>query len=70
MIALMLSATALAGCAGGTLVYDPYWHDYHRWNSGESRYYQQWELNGHRHHVDFSRRTPAEQRAYWGWRHH
>jgi hypothetical protein len=75
MIALMLSATALAsasamtGCAGGDLVYDPYRHDYQRWDHGEDRFYRQWEIGTHRGLMDFHRRSPGDQRAYWGWRH-
>jgi hypothetical protein len=75
MFALMLSATALASasaltsCAGGGIVYDPYRHDYHRWNQGEDRFYRQWEIGTHRNHMDFQRRSRGEQSAYWGWRH-
>lgn len=73
MIALMLSATALAlpaaGCAGGGVVYDPYRNEYHQWNRGEDRYYRQWETGTHRNHMGFNRRSAGEQRAYWGWRH-
>jgi hypothetical protein len=75
MVALMLSATALAsasaitGCASGGLYYDSYGHDYHRWNHGEDRYYQRWESQTHRSHTSFQRRSAADQHAYWGWRH-
>ena len=73
MLALLLSAAGLAsaitGCAGGTLMYDPYWRDYHPWDVGESRYYRQWEIRTHRSHMDFDRRSSGDQRAYWGWRH-
>jgi hypothetical protein len=75
MIALMLSATALAsasamsGCASGGLVYDSYSDDYHRWNHDEDRYYRQWESGTHRDHMDLDRRSTADQSAYWGWRH-
>jgi hypothetical protein len=75
MFALMLSAAALAsaaamtGCAGGGLYYDSYGHDYHRWNHGEDRFYRQWEIGTGRDHMAFDRRTPADQRAYWGSRH-
>ncbi|MEA2722920.1 MAG: hypothetical protein QOH59_691 [Gemmatimonadales bacterium] len=75
IFALMLSATALASaaattaCAGGGVVYDPYRHDYHRWNRGEDRLYRRWEVQGHRGHLDFQRRSAGEQSAYWGWRH-
>jgi hypothetical protein len=71
MIALMLSAAALAspmmGCAGGGVVYDPY--DYHRWDRDDDRLYRQWEIGTDRGHMDFDRRSPGDQRAYWGWRH-
>jgi hypothetical protein len=74
MITLMLSAAVLAsamtGCASGSLVYDPYLRDYHPWDIGENRYYRQWEIRTHRHHMDFYGRSPGDQRAYWGWRHH
>jgi len=75
MIALALSATVLAsasamtGCAGGGVVYDPYRHDYYRWNYDENRFYQEWEIVTHRVHMDFNRRSAGDQRAYWGWRH-
>ena len=75
MMALMLSATALAsasamtGCASGGLYYDSYGHDYHRWNRGEDRFYRQWEAGTRRGHMNFQRRSPGEQREYWGWRH-
>jgi hypothetical protein len=75
VIAVMLSATALASasaitaCAGGGIVYDPYRHDYRRWNHGEDRFYQEWEIETHRVHMDFNRRSRGDQNAYWGWRH-
>ena len=73
IIALMLSVTALAlpmtGCAGGDVVYDPYRHDYHRWNRGEDRFYRQWESRTRRNHMDFHRRSLGDRRAYFGWRH-
>ena len=75
IIALMLSAGTLApaaamtACAGGGLVYDPYWHDSHRWNRGEDRFYREWEVNTRRAHTDFARRSAGDQRAYWDWRH-
>jgi hypothetical protein len=74
LMALMLSATALAsasamtGCAGGGVVYDPYAHDYHRWDHDEDGYYRRWEIDNDRDHMDFDRRTPEDQHAYWSWR--
>ena len=75
LIALMLSAGALAtasamsGCAGDGLVYDTYWHDTHRWNRDDDGFYRRWEIETRRAHSDFRRRSPADQQAYWGWRH-
>ncbi|HEV8453301.1 MAG TPA: hypothetical protein VGQ24_00295 [Gemmatimonadales bacterium] len=83
MIPLVLSAAALTspmmGCAGYRVVsepyahdyfvYDPYVHDYYRWDLDEDRIYQRWEIETRRGHMDFPRRSPGEQRAYWSWRH-
>jgi hypothetical protein len=75
MMTLMLSATALVsasaitGCAGGSLVYDPYRYDYHRWNRDENRLYARWEVETHRDHRDFHVRSAGDQGEYWRWRH-
>lgn len=66
---LLASASAMTGCSTGGVVYDPYRQDYHQWNRGEDRLYRQWEVEGHRNHMDFQRRSPADQSAYRGWRH-
>jgi hypothetical protein len=72
IVALALSATALSAsmtaCATGTVLYDPHRQDYRRWNGVEDRYYRQWEVETHRNHVGFTRRSPGEQQAYRGWR--
>jgi hypothetical protein len=67
-LALALSS-AMTGCAGTAIVYDPFWHDSHRWSGGENRRYRQWEVGSNRAHVDFPDRTPGDQLAYWSWRH-
>jgi len=60
----------LAACAGGGVrYYDADHRDYHRWNDTEVTFYAQWENEGHRPHVDYSRRSGDEQREYWNWRH-
>ena len=53
----------------GHRVYDPYYGDYHRWNSEEDGFYRQWEGETRRVHLDFGRRLPEEQHAYYDWRH-
>jgi hypothetical protein len=51
-------------------VYDPYYSDYHEWNSGEVVYYQQWSRENHRdEHRDFRKLKPEEKKEYWNWRH-
>jgi hypothetical protein len=59
---------SLTGCAVHAGYYDPYYHDYHRWN-GETVYYNQWEHDTHRNHEDFKKRNDADKKAYWDWRH-
>jgi hypothetical protein len=60
------------GCGGGGhyyRAYDPYYHDYHPWNHDEVVYYQQWEGDTHRSHVDYRKRKADDQKEYWTWRH-
>jgi hypothetical protein len=40
------------------------------WGPGETPYYNRWEHDTHRDHVDYDRRNDADQRAYWNWRKH
>jgi hypothetical protein len=73
-VAPLLFAAVLAvpvfctGCAVHARVYDPYYHDYHDWG-GETVYYGQWEHDTHRDHVDFKKRSDADKKEYWDWRH-
>lgn len=69
LAAAVLSAWLLGvGCAASVRVYDPYYRDYHTWPA-ENGYYVQWEHDTHRDHRDFDRRSDAERREYWDWRH-
>jgi hypothetical protein len=61
--------SALTGCAAGYSTYDPYWHDYHQWDSGENRIYLQWAISTHRPYRAYERLGLTDQRAYWAWRH-
>lgn len=67
-IARLLLASALmvpllgTGCAQRRVVY--------AWGPGEQGYYVQWEHETHRQHMDWDRRSAADQQAYWKWRHH
>ncbi len=73
-IASMLLAATMAvplmctGCTVHAGYYDPYYHDYHP-ISGEVVYYNQWEANTHRTHVELKDRNKDEQKEYWDWRH-
>jgi len=61
---------ATAGCAEHSYrVYDPYYHDYHRWGPDEDAYYHRWEAETHREHRDWGQRPADEQKEYWNWRH-
>jgi hypothetical protein len=66
--AALASPVALTACASGGF-YDSSGREYYGWNAGEDRYYRRWELETHRDHLAFNRRSADEQRAYWGWRH-
>jgi len=51
-------------------VYDPYYHDYHRWDHQEAAYYDQWAVETHRDpHRDFKGLNDQEKKEYWTWRH-
>jgi hypothetical protein len=72
MFALTVALSApimIAGCSGGYRTYDPYYNDYHVWNNDEVVYYNRWEHDTHRDHVDFRKRKPDDQKEYWTWRH-
>src|SRR5262249_37756018 len=50
--------------------YDPYYHDYHRWDDHETVYYQRWTVETHRDsHRDYRNLSKNEQQEYWTWRH-
>jgi hypothetical protein len=66
--ALLVTSVSFGACAGGQ-VYDPYYHDNHRWSSSEDGLYRRWEGETRRSHLDIGRRPAAEQHAYFDWRH-
>lgn len=70
----LLSPVITSGCGGtvavGYRARDPYYHDYHRWDDGEVRFYNQWTVETHRPAGrDYRRLKRNEQRDYWNWRH-
>lgn len=65
-----LAAVMLTGCAEHRYrTYDPYYHDYHSWNSGEGVYYRQWMGERHYNYVEYNRLDHDRQHEYWEWRH-
>ena len=70
LAAALASSLASVGCAEHHYrVYDPYYTDYHVWNHDEVVYYNRWEHDTHRDHVDFAKRNDAEKKEYYTWRH-
>ncbi len=69
--AALISPLITAGCGGHGYyrVYDPYYHDYHRWDDHETVYYNQWVTENHRENRDFRKLNKDEQKQYWDWRH-
>ncbi len=65
---LATAALTTTGCTVHAGYYDPYYHDYHPID-GEVVYYNQWEHDTHRDHVDLKQRNAADQKEYWDWRH-
>jgi hypothetical protein len=69
LFAATLAASVLCnGCTVHAGYYDSYYHDYHP-VSGEVVYYNQWERDTHRDHVELKDRNKDDQKAYWDWRH-
>lgn len=70
LFAAVLATAALTatGCTVHAGYYDPYYHDYHPVD-GEVAFYGQWEHDTHRDHVDLKKRSAADQKEYWDWRH-
>lgn len=70
---LLVSCAVFSGCAAhaeyGYRVYDPGYRDYHVWDANEGAYYSRWEGETHRNHEDFRKRSAADQKEYWQWRH-
>ncbi len=69
LAAALVSPVVISGCAEHVRVYDAEYRDYHDWNHHEIVYYQRWEGETHRTHLDFDRRSEEEKREYWKWRH-
>ncbi len=71
LLPMSLSLAFLTACSArvGYRVYDPGHSDYHVWDSAEIGYYNNWEVETHRPHVEYSKLRSADQNEYWNWRH-
>jgi hypothetical protein len=69
LAATLVSPVVFSGCAARVRYYDADHHDYHYWDNAEIGYYQRWEVETHRDHRDFAKRSDDEKREYWNWRH-
>ena len=78
---LFLSAALLAPMSAGVAaaagapaavvirVYDPYRHDYHRWDRAEQARYREYLRERHHSYIAYEHQRAAQRRAYWHWRH-
>ena len=69
---LLAAAVALPAAVSACATHRYYDSDdrvYHRWNHDEVVFYQRWERETRRPHVDYDRRSDNDRRAYWHWRH-
>jgi hypothetical protein len=57
------------GAAVVIRVYDPYHHDYHRWDRAEQARYREYLRERHRSYVAYEHQRAEQRRAYWRWRH-
>jgi hypothetical protein len=50
--------------------HDFYHNDYHRWDTNERVYYNQWVVENHRNtHRDYRHLSREDQKRCWDWRH-
>jgi hypothetical protein len=71
LAAVLASPLIVTGCTARASyrTYDPYYHDYHRWDDHERVYYNQWTVETHRSDRDYRKLNHDEQKQYWDWRH-
>ena len=69
LAAFITAAVTSTGCAVRVRTYDPYYHDYHRWDHDEDRAYRRFLDERHERYRDFKGLDSDEQQQYWRWRH-
>jgi len=65
----MIAPLLVAGCEAGVRYYDADHRDYHRWNSGEDRYYRLYWNDRHENYREWTVLNERERSDYWRWRH-
>jgi hypothetical protein len=68
-LAAALAIGSVAACSHPYEYNDVAHGDHHRWDSREDAAYRRWEAERRIDHIEFDRRTAADQSAYWTWRH-
>jgi hypothetical protein len=66
--AIILSVS-VTGCTARVRYYDTKYHDYHRWDPGESRAYQEYWAERNKPYREWTDLNEHEQHEYWEWRH-
>ncbi len=70
LLAAACASTALGtGCVAGVGLYDPVYHDRHRWDDREDRAYRRYLSDREEKYGAFRSRSADDQRDYWRWRH-
>lgn len=69
VLATVLATGSIAACSRPNDYSDSVYGDRHRWDSREEAAYRRWEAERRFEHLEYARRTEAEQREYWTWRH-
>jgi hypothetical protein len=69
-VSSLVLTVALAGSvACAARVYDPGYHDYHRWDSHEEASFRVYLGERHMEYRSFDRLNDKERGDYWAWRH-
>lgn len=65
----IIATSAVGACSHPNYVYDEPYATQRVWDGREQAAYRRWEAERRMEHVEYQRRSAAERRAYWQWRH-
>jgi hypothetical protein len=65
---LLFGGVAATTTLGGCYAHHGYEYVSGTWTVNEEPYYESWEHETHRDHVDYNQRSADDQKAYWQWR--